>query len=667
MSNREVNEHLSIIFLKFLYQHCHEGLINLRFLPKDSTKCITERFLSLDQIDSIPLILKPYEKEFHCFFGVATRKDGDGTKAGIVEIPAFWVDVDFGKMTSVQLEELRKKDKELPIKPSASVNSGGGYHGYWLLKEPATQEDLRRIEDILNRLADYFYGDTGATDASRILRLPGTLNHKYNPSRMVSLNKIVPESQYNLDDFDFFPKVSRSRHPGSQSRPSEGWEKELLKGVEHGERNVSITQLAGRYIGKGLSREEILPILLEANSRFRPPLDSKEIETILDSVIKTHRRNHSEFRADPNYGGHHFSLIQAKDISLEGEVDWIWEGVLPAGGLSLVVAKPKVGKTTFSFNLAVALSRGEAFLGRKTRQGTVVYLALEEKKGEVLKNLSKMGVVDEPLYFHFGPAPREAIKEVESLIKDKGAKFLVIDILQKFCRVKDLNDYSQVTNALEPLMATARQLNCHIQLVHHAGKRDRDDGDDILGSTGLLGGVDTSIHIKKREKRRTFFTIQRYGEDISETVITLKGDGSLEATGSREEVEIEETIPLVLESLDGGPMIEKEIWERVKKDHSLVSRGLRKLLEQNKISRTGKGKRGDPFVYEKNSLFLSLDTIEESKREIKSGSNFLESFHNNSLDDFVKNGSCQERIKRDILGENEAKKGSGISLYEGEI
>ena len=80
---------------------------------------------------------------------------------------------------------------------------------------------------------------------------------------------------------------------------------------------------------------------------------------------------------------------------------------------------------------------------------------------------------------------------------------MVIDILQKFCRVKDLNDYAQVTRALEPLMSTARQFNCHIQLLHHAGKRDREDGDDILGSTGLLGGVDTSIHIRNGTRERT--------------------------------------------------------------------------------------------------------------------------------------------------------------------
>ena len=57
-----------------------------------------------------------------------------------------------------------------------------------------------------------------------------------------------------------------------------------------GERNTAIARLAGRYLNKGLSREEILPILLDINSRNKPPLGEKEVETTLDSIIKTHQR-----------------------------------------------------------------------------------------------------------------------------------------------------------------------------------------------------------------------------------------------------------------------------------------------------------------------------------------------------------------------------------------
>ena len=294
--------------------------------------------------------------------------------------------------------------------------------------------------------------------------------------------------------------------------------------------------------------------------------------------------------------------------------------------------------------MAVAISQGREFLGRRTQKGTVVYLALEEKRGELRRALSKLDVQGEYLYFHFGPAPAEAMHEVAPLIKQTGAVFLVIDILQKFCRVKDLNDYAQVTRALEPLMATARELNCHILLVHHAGKRDREDGDDILGSTGLLGGVDTSIHLKKRDKKRTFFTIQRYGQDVPETVLSLTSDGSLEATGSREEVEVGETLPLILEVLEEGPLIEKEIWEKIEKGHSVVSRGLRKLVEQKVVKRNGTGKKGNPYLYEKDSFLLSSLYMEESRREFKKIDNPQESFQKFSPEDPIKNETSQGRI-----------------------
>jgi hypothetical protein len=238
-----------------------------------------------------------------------------------------------------------------------------------------------------------------------------------------------------------------------------------------------------------------------------PPLPEREVEAIAKSVSRY------EPAAERAVRNNAFTLIEAEDLLTleEPETEWLWEGILPAGGLSLLVAKPKVGKTTLAFNLAVAVAAGEDFLGRKTKQAQVIYLAHEEKKSEIQKKLKALPHRPGKISFYFGSAPEKAIQEVRHLIQETKAGFLVVDVLQKLCRVKDLNDYAQVTNTLEPLMSMAREENCHIMLTHHAGKADRRDGDDILGSTALLGGVDTSIHIKKREQRRTFFTIQRYG------------------------------------------------------------------------------------------------------------------------------------------------------------
>lgn len=383
---------------------------------------------------------------------------------------------------------------------------------------------------------------------------------------------------------------------------------EALKGVPEGQRDETVFKLACKLRSADVPRDIAERLILEAAANCEPRFPERiALEKVARVYSKyTPKREH----ANSNQQGHGFSLLTAKDILAtdEPETAWLWEGILPSGGMSLVVAKPKVGKTTLAFNLAIATARGAPFLERSTAQGAVVYLALEEKKGETKKKLEAAGVADEPLVFHFGSAPVEAMKRVEGLIRATSAKLLIIDVLQKFCRLRDLNDYAQVTNALEPLLAAARKQDCHILLTHHAGKKERPDGDDILGSTGLVGGVDTSIIIKKREKRRTFSTIQRYGDDVEETVLELDQDGTLRNLGSKADLDINETATLVVETLRNGPLNRDEILERIERNRNIVIKTLARLLDEEKIARDGTGRRGDPFVY-KVSVLPYSDTI----------------------------------------------------------
>src|SRR5439155_18507176 len=83
-------------------------------------------------------------------------------------------------------------------------------------------------------------------------------------------------------------------------------------------------------------------------------------------------------------------------------VAWLVEGLLPLGGLSLLAAKPKVGKSTLARNLALAVARGEPFLDRAVRPGPVVYLALEEHRAGVAEHFTRLGATDEPIHIHFG-------------------------------------------------------------------------------------------------------------------------------------------------------------------------------------------------------------------------------------------------------------------------
>src|SRR5947209_20577071 len=69
------------------------------------------------------------------------------------------------------------------------------------------------------------------------------------------------------------------------------------------------------------------------------------------------------------------------------EPDWLWEGYLAPGALTLLAAKPKAGKST----LAVAVSEAMAthagsFLGRRIAGAPVVYVS-EESAGTLAHKL----------------------------------------------------------------------------------------------------------------------------------------------------------------------------------------------------------------------------------------------------------------------------------------
>jgi len=303
-----------------------------------------------------------------------------------------------------------------------------------------------------------------------------------------------------------------------------------------------------------------------------------------------------------------FILTPLGDLLAEPPEDiaYIWADTIPKGGLSLLVAKPKVGKSTLARNLALRIARGDAeFLVRKIMgPGPVVYLALEEKRSEVRKHFEKMGATEDlPILVHIGSAPEEALQELRTAIIDSKAVFAIVDPLQRLVRIQDLNDYSQVSLALEPLMQIARDTNCHIMLVHHANKGiGREGGDMILGSTALFGGVDCALIMRRTETHRTIESIQRYGEDLPKTVLAFDAATGLTTSGGTlEDAQLAECGKDVLEFLaNREPTSETDIKENIpagQYGRGLISKALRRLKEQGKVERHGSGKKNDPYLY----------------------------------------------------------------------
>jgi putative DNA primase/helicase len=293
-------------------------------------------------------------------------------------------------------------------------------------------------------------------------------------------------------------------------------------------------------------------------------------------------------------------LLARPDIPVE----YIVENLLVAGTVACIVAKPKVGKSTFARNLCLSVSRGVDFLGLKTKQGECIYLALEEREEDLKNDFRAMGADGtEPVYTYAAAAPAEGIDAACDLVRQRRPVLVVIDPLFRLARIKDEKAYAETYAALGPLIDVAREVGTLVVLVHHAGKSVKADAiDSPLGSTAIGGAVCTVVLLKKQTESgtRTIQTVPRIGQEMPETVLRFDpASRSLSLGARKDEADVQAAEEAILEYLKsmGEPKTEPEIDEAVEGKTGLKRKALRALATHGKITREGCGKRGDPYKY----------------------------------------------------------------------
>jgi Domain of unknown function (DUF927) len=117
--------------------------------------------------------------------------------ANALRVKALWIDADVGdkKGEYATLEDALKalilfREKRGLPQYSALVASGNGLHAYWISKTPLSVREWAPYAEGLRAilLADNVVKDPGVTtDVARILRVPGTFNHKTTPPKPVLL------------------------------------------------------------------------------------------------------------------------------------------------------------------------------------------------------------------------------------------------------------------------------------------------------------------------------------------------------------------------------------------------------------------------------------------------------------------------------------------------
>jgi len=157
-----------------------------------------QRILPAEAIASPPFqvwLKEQNEAGADIFIGMNPMKDGipTRTKENVREIRHAYLDLD--EDAGVSLHAVRTSG-DAPS-PNFVLDTSPGKHQVVWRVEGFDQE---QAESLLRSLANQFGGDPAATDVSRVLRLPGFANRKYNEQFVIRVQHEL-DQVYHLGDF----------------------------------------------------------------------------------------------------------------------------------------------------------------------------------------------------------------------------------------------------------------------------------------------------------------------------------------------------------------------------------------------------------------------------------------------------------------------------------
>ena len=199
-------------------------------------------------------------------------------------------------------------------------------------------------------------------------------------------------------------------------------------------------------------------------------------------LIKTHTKSIADLpeqgnlQATNNESLHAISMTELYDTAYPPKLPII-DGLL-YNGTYLFVGAPKIGKSFFMAQIGYHVSMGVPLWGYSVRQGTVLYLALEDDYARLQKRLSRMFGMEGSEKFYFATRSKtlkDGLEQqlVQFVTEHRDARLIIIDTLQKVREVGGdkfsyANDYEIVTK----LKAFSDTYGVCLLVVHHTRKME---------------------------------------------------------------------------------------------------------------------------------------------------------------------------------------------------
>ena len=202
---------------------------------------------------------------------------------------------------------------------------------------------------------------------------------------------------------------------------------------------------------------------------------------------------------------------------------------------NLVIAAPKVGKTSLILEAIGAWNRGEAFLGRAFHGACppVLIVGTDQPQSDWGRMLQKVGLVSQerrilaPLVglFHSGTPLQldpEGIEKIASYAKNHPGLLVLVDSYSRCISSLGLSERdAEVVGPLADLQEAVAHYGATLVVIHHSNKGAHDSGSMASrGSTALPAAVSQILHLQRLEASQ-----EQQGASAGKRMLTTEGRG----------------------------------------------------------------------------------------------------------------------------------------------
>ena len=235
------------------------------------------------------------------------------------------------------------------------------------------------------------------------------------------------------------------------------------------------------------------------------------IDRGLDPKALDLARGKARPRGARQFSVHDFSRSASQlvsDYAACGDPEWLVPNLLPATGLCLFSARPKLGKTLLMENLALEVARGGTWLGFDLPQGRTLVVQSDQgwKTSARRAQRWQADTCQDCVFIHKRGATLDDFPDFWDYVADFRPKLVVMDAAAVLMGIHSEYDNQEVQTRLSILTEMAEEYQFLVILIHHNRKAVTPDEVlvNVRGGSAWTGAADSIIEMYGEQESLTF-------------------------------------------------------------------------------------------------------------------------------------------------------------------